>query len=388
MATQRQYAQQLLAMVHQHPLRRHDAGTDQVREYGHSLAALFGLSFLGSGINAVVFAHPFNADLVVKVSTNYKGDGTSDYLAYCMRKHADGTAGPHLPMVHEFATGERHAVIIMERLESFERGMGNPEADALYNAWCIRQTTGLPDDVTDAVHFNDIHHGNVMLRGTTLVLTDPAYGRGAKDHAKFENFLVAGRIDVTVRVHKEKPVSQEPYYSMEDMQWHHPKGVAEQAVKRAADKMMDELVAVMGLPPHIIQHEKRKMQEMARARELWDINLRPMGEPPRILRNRIPVPEQPIWGGDFAEVERRAAAHWAKVPVWRGIKGFRADVIVADDIKEKTVARTVVAPAGSPASVRKEKEDRMLRVRSQHDHRARATGVQGVLFQGHGPRWL
>ena len=141
----------------------------------------------------VVLAHSHLPDRVVKIAHRPKEDGWFPFI-----DHARRNPSPHLPVVHDYEEHETYAVAVLETLEPLDwetkRGAfetfntasaaseRRPEVWEQYRR-VLPQRLGddlqaLRDAFLADWHF-DLHAGNFMVRGDTLVVIDPlSYRRG------------------------------------------------------------------------------------------------------------------------------------------------------------------------------------------------------------------
>lgn len=283
----------------------------------------FGLQKLGAGSYGAVFRHPTDYNLVIKVGYD-KEDGWLDYAAFCMM-HRPGN--PELMEVHDLRIFRHCFVAVMERLET---AYNNADVQYLRRNW--REGTLLTPKLEELYlavgPFYDLHEGNIMQRNGQAVIVDPV-ARGSKTYHKY--MTGNGRIDVTMRAEPVVRGIDPDYYKHADL----------------AD------IDYAGL-------EKRVMD--------WRIKFDPM------LMQQIPKRRD--------HIGRR---EWM-VP-YLGIPKVGDQVLI--QLKNRDIVheyepipreRALVVKDGTPASIRSEKEDRMLRVRSQHDNTAYTQGVQRSLL--------
>jgi hypothetical protein len=152
---------------------------------------------LGEGGYGIVFAFPGRRDVVIKVSK--RGVSVSDGYPTYLRAVLDfGKNNPHLPAIYSLIECNQPTarnsffVALIERLTPFDDAPSFPMKNSLRLACKYYLCAGRGEEVYDGhlltptlkraldvakVHckaFNiDLHEGNVMYRGETLVLTDP-----------------------------------------------------------------------------------------------------------------------------------------------------------------------------------------------------------------------
>lgn len=173
---------------------------------------------------------------------------------------------------------------------------------------------------TDLGMFNDIHDQNVMERDGALVITDPYSSRNARDSARVNNYVdKVGR----VRMYATKVVNTVPLdmYKLQS------------ADRGRPSRMVNFNAGILACNCVICQPRKRDPA--------------------------------------FTDMKLRGRS-WARVE-------FRKTAFMQMQRKEVQIA-TPVAPISTVARVRKEKEDRMLRLRAKHDHPAHIKGVRRALL--------
>ena len=300
----------------------------------------FGLHQIGSGGYGAVFRHPTNYDLVIKVGYD-KSDGWLDYAAFCM---ANRPGNPELLEVHDVRVFKQCFVAVMERLDP----VGSyDDAHPMHQqrlAW--REGYDLTPALRKLYHeidsFNDLHAGNIMRRKDQIVITDP-FARG---NCSYKSYLTAnGRIDVSVKLAPEpviEPVGltkgvmdvvARGFAKLEPGRWRIPQRWQE------ADFRASELRALQ----HMQQIPKRRDQ-IGRMEWLSFVGLTKV--------------DYKV----FVQLKKRAEVH---------------DAVHYEPLPRE---RALVVKDGSPAAIRAEKEDRMLRVRSKHDNTAYTQGIQRALL--------
>ena len=162
---------------------------------------------IGAGDFGDVFNMPGDDSVVIKVSKAGQScdDGWQHFVQVVMDFAEDN---PHLPKVHSLIRCERpnaketFFVALMERLKPFgDRPSGVPH-DVAETLFCNvsdrlrdrRPNAPLPDAMTTAVELIrtkggnykiDLHRGNVMWRGNTLVITDPLVYPSEKPYSRY-----------------------------------------------------------------------------------------------------------------------------------------------------------------------------------------------------------
>lgn len=150
-----------------------------------------GFKKLGSGLYSVVYAHPTNPDIAIKVG---EPDPWPDYAVWATE---NGYAGKFAPLVHSLKSykGNGHRdfyVAVMERLVDTIRGVREEYADhnqsRLHNpfnvdGWELKRDDSRPDlqdfmhQMSNAGYSGDLHDGNIMVRKDgEIVITDPVSG--------------------------------------------------------------------------------------------------------------------------------------------------------------------------------------------------------------------
>ena len=141
----------------------------------------------------VVLAHSHMPDRVVKIAHRPKDDGWLPFI-----DHARNCPSEHLPTVYDYEEHETYAVAVLETLEPLDWRTNPGPSDTFNSASAAGERRpevweqykrvlppelgdvlqGLRDCFLEEWHF-DLHAGNFMLRGDTLVVTDPlSYRRG------------------------------------------------------------------------------------------------------------------------------------------------------------------------------------------------------------------
>jgi len=156
-----------------------------------------GFKMLGHGCYAAVFESNTDPNLVYKVGARV----TDPFLAYIQEPSLINN--PHFPRIYEIFTDETWYLVKMERLEptpshkiemsselsSVVRGTSNtlqhlkPSHELYSIAHQIRELA----DRLDAKL--DLHQGNVMMRGTTPVITDPLCDHNIYSEWALENWF-------------------------------------------------------------------------------------------------------------------------------------------------------------------------------------------------------
>lgn len=171
------------------------------------LVYLYGWVGLGSGAYGCVIAPAENPDIVVKFGVIDDEDAVSDiwrdgYIDYAVFCRDNYTRSKHLPKIYEIAVFDRMFCVIMERLDIMDTGLRcGPEWDT---KCLIRSAIGYPTDPAIGISLDfesdrvfsdlkrslgcsdDAHCGNFLLRGDTVVLTDPYAGKTkAPNHREY-----------------------------------------------------------------------------------------------------------------------------------------------------------------------------------------------------------
>lgn len=308
-----------------------------------------GLVKLGSGHFSTVYKHPFDANLVIKIGRDVN-DGWLDYAAYCIQyAHED----ERLLRVLDARVFGVYYVAVMERLEPMtvplNAGGWKDEDSPGYLVWykarqeILNAATYSPGSRLALLQstvrkINDLHDENAMLRGDVVVLTDPFSFGGAY----FRQYKTAnGRIDVSVKLAPE-PVAE-------------PAGLTKGVMDIVAEGFAK-------LEPGQWRVPKFKWQEA----DFRDIELRALQHMQQIPKRRDQIGRKE-WRWDW-EIPKLGDQFIMKI---------QKDSVDAQPIPRE---RALVVKDGSPAAIRAEKEDRMLRVRSKHDNTAYTQGVQRALL--------
>lgn len=151
-------------------------------DYAHQTIRNLGGQFLGSGMFASVFAHPFDKTKAIRVA---RWDGWPQYITWAIEQGWDGI---FVPKVYSFKDFGKYYVAVMERLVcTIQESNSHSISDRFYylqsvaygnnpNSSYARELYLFGSELKNhpALHANDIHPSNCMLRQDgELVLTDP-----------------------------------------------------------------------------------------------------------------------------------------------------------------------------------------------------------------------
>ena len=359
-----------------------NAITQMARPNSRAVQDEIGLRPLGSGAYSDVYEHPMNRDLVIKIGRQGRDDGWLGYATFCMK---NAFTSPYLMQVHdvrlfESKAGHEYYVAVMERLTpyTYHSFVKKYEEMCHWMGYAGPDAPEILQQLTREVGFgNDMHGGNVMWRGAPggqLVVTDPY---SSSNYGYYERYKLAnGRIDVTVNVamYQERlPAQSSMRVAFEDLR----KLAGEQGV---AGLQPGPVLAEAIRQEHVnaqIAHQKQKLDAALNIQlAALDQRMFQRIQPGQQMRKAMIPPDW--FGADFAVVEKRIARH----PLDEAIE------VVERHIQEAVHVRPTMAHDGSPASIRAEKEDRMLRVRSKHDNLAHRKGLPRTLLQKRGSRWV
>lgn len=155
-----------------------------------ALSALRELNNIRSGDNATIYEHPSNPDLVIRAV-----DGNEDgWLAYAEGFHRSGAKSPYAPVMHDlvhvsvygnsrwFATVERLQPVREDALEKAMQAAQRLMDPNEYGAFTAEDRKLLDAKQPGLIEFArqhcrgmvDVHEGNWLARGKTLVINDPA----------------------------------------------------------------------------------------------------------------------------------------------------------------------------------------------------------------------
>lgn len=149
-----------------------------------------GFRFVGAGSYSVVYASPDNT-YAVKVNTS----ADSAWNGYIDAIVSGKISGDHFPIIHQVHKLEKHlSVVSMELLARYDAevsirvlsGIANSIDDSKLDsdlldlgnkkiAWAMIDALKAAKSA-DPKSRMDIHVGNVLMRGSTIVLSDPVYG--------------------------------------------------------------------------------------------------------------------------------------------------------------------------------------------------------------------
>ena len=326
---------------------------------GYRLEDKYGWRVLGSGQNGIAVLHPYDPNLVVKISTDVN-DGGVDFAAWIVRQKMQGITSVHFPEILALQIDKKFAVIVMEKLApSGEYGrdhFNNPEA----NLWC----QGLSSCLVVQKFFDecgrpdDLHSGNWMMREGTPVLIDPLYGR--VPHAqRWDTYWRDGKLHIEVQALGIDPGAQ-----------------------MAAVRNFDEFNkhAGWGVPPIVMrEHDMGVVHGRHEFRAV-----------PQQIKKRVGARLQPMFAVDFGDAEKRMMAHFDdRFLDMAKAMALKPNMVHAMDgaLQRKVqYERPALVKDGTPAAIRREKEDHMLRIRARHDHQPHRTGLQRTLLPGQQPR--
>lgn len=139
---------------------------------------------LGSGYFSTVYQHPYNADKVIKVG--YGDHAYLNFARWAMRK--ENRNNPHLPKILALKEkGDGDFVAVIERLGKLDgtAGIAQTIKREYYSIKCgdlssindasprLAKTINDIQSTFGNQHSIDMHPGNYMMRGDTVVITDP-----------------------------------------------------------------------------------------------------------------------------------------------------------------------------------------------------------------------
>lgn len=156
-----------------------------------------GFRMLGSGCYAAVFDSNVDPNLVYKI-----GARTSDpFLDYI--KDTSLQANPHFPKIYDIMCADEWYLVKMERLEPIPchktflpseiRSLVCNRSDTLTHLTVTAELTAITSriqELSDALSVKvDLHEGNIMMRGTTPVITDPLCDYDIESEWALENWF-------------------------------------------------------------------------------------------------------------------------------------------------------------------------------------------------------
>ncbi len=174
----------------------------------------FGYSELGSGFFSAVFEHPTEPDKVIKVG-GYLKDSWLGFAMYVRENPADC-----FPVIDSLILHDTYYVAVMERLCKFNvcdkerlgwikstEHRGNPVARNKARMHWLEKVCGSPV-VRMFSRFGtrgiDPHSGNLMMRGGTLVITDPYAQRTLDGYDPSKYCRKGGSTDLFKEIEREK----------------------------------------------------------------------------------------------------------------------------------------------------------------------------------------
>jgi len=169
-----------------------DAGVTGFDQWNVIDLSKYGFNYIAGGCYGAVYNHPTDPNKVIKVGMK-DGDGWPKYATYCLlNKENDDD---HLLKVYSLHLFKDMYVAEIERLETYNYS-DDHYTDAQYEHVKMRangplELVRLWNTIGD---YNDMHLGNVMLRGNTLVVTDP-YGYVTPKEAIYDVSFGMGQID-------------------------------------------------------------------------------------------------------------------------------------------------------------------------------------------------
>ena len=182
---------------------------ESLKDYLRRLVSVEGIKLLGGGAFSQVFQHPTLKNVVTKVYTS-RDTAYADYLSWC-KEHQDN---PYVPKIIDdvsYKNGRSaYHIVFMEKLKPVSSATAHikkftqlmsldPDEDEeligilreatenhdmeVMNSFmraCFKEGRGdakltevWKKIISYGINVVDLHHGNVMLRGTHLVFTDP-----------------------------------------------------------------------------------------------------------------------------------------------------------------------------------------------------------------------
>lgn len=283
----------------------------------------FGYSELGSGFFSAVFEHPTEPDKVIKVGGDLK-DSWLGFAMYVRENPADC-----FPVIDSLILHETYYVAVMERLCKFNvcdkerlgwikstEHRGDSVARNKARMHWLEKVCGSPA-VRMFSRFGergvDPHSGNLMMRGGTLVITDP-YAQRTLDGYDPSKYCHKGyKIDLFKEIEREKA--------------------------------REERLAVLGQGP-----ETRRAQE-DQALRLHPVDVNKFD--PARMAGILPQMQRKVLGSKtVADIARRAGRvpqfvfrNEAPAPSIRhvdGVRGKRADVCIVDELAPQRWGRGFV----------------------------------------------
>ena len=156
-----------------------------------------GFRMLGNGCYAAVFDSNVDPNLVYKIGVRI----SDPFLSYI--KQDELRANPHFPRIYDIMEGDNWYLVKMERLEPIPshkpflsneiQSLVEEEGDALVHLNPTKELVSIAKHIrTLAESLNvkvDLHAGNIMMRGTTPVITDPLCDYNIYSEWELENWF-------------------------------------------------------------------------------------------------------------------------------------------------------------------------------------------------------
>lgn len=382
----------------------------------------YGWRKLGTGQNGMCIEHPYDYNLVVKVITN-TSDGGMDVASWIWRHQEKGMRSEHLPHVLAITVdmANNRAAVVMEKLDS-----SSAVSPAVREQHMPQWIMGTSDDPVLQKFFHDmgspddLHSGNWMSRNGQPVLIDPLYQRARNRDERWDEFWLDGKMHVEVqrrRAPKGMPAWIHPdvrktYMEAERMvAFQHIDGRRAMVPRGGRNEDMIHIEPFTAIW-HVFPDRHRGIDERRHRMERHDIGVvfgrHEFRAIPQQIKKRSPDRLRPMFGFDFAQIEKRVAGQFADMMVVDDLM-LKPNMVHAMDGKmleqqmremQRMMERNNIPPAprkvrserpelvkdGSPAAIRREKEDRMLRIRTQHDNQPHRAGLQRTLLPGQQPR--
>lgn len=161
------------------------------------LAHELGLHSLGNGSFSCVVEHPTDRTKVIKIGlgcgSSHKDDGWLYFANYAIRHPS-----PMFPKIDDIFVFSSCYIAVMEKLQEY---IGK-DRDFHNLLMCCDKHAQWVEPIVEALGKpSDLRIGNVMLRGTQLVWSDPYSDCLSKDHPWYtDKFIVDEELDVTVEV--------------------------------------------------------------------------------------------------------------------------------------------------------------------------------------------
>jgi len=170
-----------------------DAGVSYFSRPSCKSLVNYGFKYIAAGMYGAVFDHPTDPTRVLKTGLS-RGDGWVVYATYCLVNKTDDN--DHLLKVHSLHLFQDMYVAEIERLTLYDKDSPTDAAREQYDLMREYNST-YPELLrlwTTVAPHNDLHPGNIMMRGDIVVVTDPYCSVQSREDTYNVEFGI-GRVD-------------------------------------------------------------------------------------------------------------------------------------------------------------------------------------------------